>query len=373
MDLKVKYILAAVIAAPLLLAGCDELKPAGHDARRGVVSDVTVAEATVKAVPVFYEATGTVKAVTVSRVSARVTGTVTAVEADAGDLVEKGQLLLTIDDSAAAERLRAARAGLEEAKRALEAAAGQSELAEKTYERFRSLHEQKAVSAQEFDEISTMRSTAEIERRRMEEAVKRAEASVGEARAYRSYTEVRSPVTGVVTARHIDAGTMAAPGMPLFTVDDTSSYVLELQADERHSGLFEPGTGVKVRIDSLGRTLEGTVTDVTPSINPATRTFLVKVSLDGPGLRTGLFARTLLPLEEKELLLVPAESIVRRGALTGVYVVGPDRTVTYRLVRTGTEYDGDVEVLTGLAAGERIIVEGVERAFDGGRVADGSR
>jgi multidrug efflux pump subunit AcrA (membrane-fusion protein) len=119
-------------------------------------------------------------------------------------------------------------------------------------------------------------------------------------------------------------------------------------------------------IGALERHIDGVVTEIVPSIDPASRSFLVKIGLRGEGLRNGLYAKVSLPVGEKEALLVPPDAVVERGQLTGIYTVGDDSVITFRLVRIGRTYGEEVEILSGLDPDRKIIVRGVEKAIDGG-------
>ena len=109
--------------------------------------------------------------------------------------------------------------------------------------------------------------------------------------------------------------------------------------------------------------------EIVPASDPGSRTQLVKISLDSrPGLRTGTFGRALFTIGEREALLVPAAALVRRGQLVGVFVLDEKNVARYRLVTTGATFPGGVEILSGLGAGEKIVVAGAERVIDGSRV-----
>ncbi|MBI5587346.1 MAG: efflux RND transporter periplasmic adaptor subunit [Deltaproteobacteria bacterium] len=356
------------LCAPLYLGGCgDEVRPGAETARREITGVKTVE---VKGVEVsgYVDVAGTVKAKTISAVSSKVMGAVTSILVQEGERVKRGAPLLTIDDSDIREKVRAAEAGHREALKALEAAKENLKLANLTYERYKKLYEGKALSRQEFDTIETKRNAAELERERMEETVKRAEAFVTETRVYRSYARVTSPVDGVVSEKKTEVGNMANPGMPLMVIEDTSSFILEANADERLSDRIKKGMTVGVTIDSLGRTIEGKVMEAVPSVSPASRTFLVKIALMGDGLKSGQYGKVSFPAVKKTALLLPLSAIDAKGQLTGVYAVDDKGVVTYRLVRTGESYDNNVEILSGLNPGERVIVEGIDKAVDGGLI-----
>jgi len=360
-----RILLAAFLAAPLLFSGgCSEKAgPAGEPGRR-TITGVETAAASLRTMPEEISAPGTVKALRIGAVSSKAMGTVTSMTVREGQRVKKGQTLLTIDDSDIAEKAAAAEAGLKEARYGLESARKTAELAEATYQRYSKLFEANALSRQEFEGITLQRDTAALNLAAMEETVKRAEAAAAEARVYRGYAKVAAPFDGVVSEKRIEVGSMAAPGVPLIIIEDDSAFVLEASLDGRHAGYVRAGTGISATIS--GRQYPATVTEVVPSIDPATRTFLVKASIKGEGLRTGLYAKVAVPGAPRRSLVVPASSIVARGQLTGVYTVDDRGVVSYTLVRAGARRGDEVEILSGLREGDRIISKGTASAFDGG-------
>jgi len=164
---------------------------------------------------------------------------------------------------------------------------------------------------------------------------------------------------------------MATPGMPLLTLESGGAALVETAVDESLSAKVATGQGVNVTVDALDQILPGTIKEVLPTIDAATRTFTIKIAVKDSRLKSGLFARVRIPLGKRSALLVPQTSLVRKGALTGVYVVDAGGVITYRLIRTGARSSQGVEVLSGLTAQERIITGGVEKAVDGGMLAKG--
>jgi RND family efflux transporter MFP subunit len=278
-----------------------------------------------------------VKAKTVSAISAKLTGIVTAVSVRQGDRVVAGQLLLNID--------------AEDAARAVDAAHSQKELSDATAVRYRKLFEEKAIPRQQLDEVESRRKTADAEYDR--------------ARVNFGFSRIISPIDGVVTDRRIDPGSMASPGMLLLTLEDTSGFNVETQADEHLAASVAVGMPVEVYIGSLARTIQGNVVEVSPTMDTITHTFFVKVSMNDPELRTGLYAKVRFPLGTRQALLAPQNSIVKKGQLIGIYALDTQGVVSYRLVKTGKTVNDQVEILSGLSAGDRIVVAGVEKAKDG--------
>jgi len=344
---------AVLAAGLLLLTGCKgKLKPGAAELKRPPVTGVELTEVLPLPVDEYYEASGTVKARTASVVASRVMGTVTSLKVRQGDRVRAGQVLMTLDDRDMVQRVRAA-------EKAVEAADQNRSLTDVTYGRYKKLFDGKAVSRQEIDQIDTQRKVAESE-------YERTKAGLAEAKVYYGFTRITSPISGVVTEKKIDSGSMAVPGMPLLTIEDDSSFRLEVNVDEGLSGKLKSGTPVYVLIASLPQKIEGRISEIVPAIDPASRTFLVKAELKGPGLRSGLYAKARIPAGKKEAILIPKGAIAEKGQLTGVYAVDDKNIITYRLVRVGKEYNGNVEILSGINPKDRVITSGVERAVDGG-------
>jgi RND family efflux transporter MFP subunit len=360
-----------VIAFALILAfaGCkDKVKPGSVEVKRQEVSGVTLTKTSLSTVNVFYETSGTVKAKTVSVVASRTSGTIREIRVKEGDRVAAGDVLVLLDDRDTAQKVLAAEAGYKEALKSLEAASQQKSLSEATFQRYGKLFEEKVISRQEMDEFETRKKVAHIEFERAGETVSRAGALLEEARVYQGFSKIKAPVSGEVTGKQIEAGSMALPGVPLLIVEDTSLFRIEAPVDERLAGMLRKGMPVQVLFASQGRNVTGTIAEIVPTVDPATRTFLIKALLKTERLRSGLYGKVLIPEGTKELLLVQRKSIVEKGQLTGVYAADDKGLLTYRLIKTGKTYGDQVEVLSGLKSGERIVTEGLDKAIDGGIV-----
>lgn len=314
----------------------------------------------------LYRTSGTVRAGTISDVASRVMGRVTSIKVEEGDRVTKGELLLTIEDDDIKQKALAAEESYRVAEKAYKAAEHNKRLAETTYDRYRNLYQDRAISLQEMDEVETRKNIAALEYEKARAALNRAKANYEEARVNLGFTNLKAPSSGIVTEKHIEVGSMASPGIPLLRVEDDSTYRIDASVDEAHHDKLTPGMTVTAELGSSGRNVEGTVTEVVPAVDPRTRTFLVKIALDGESLKTGQYARVLIPVGMKEAIIVPKQAVVEKGQLVGVYTVGVNGVISYRLIRTGNEYDGGVEVLSGLKEGDTIIVEGTDKAVDGG-------
>lgn len=370
------------LAVGFLLTGCSgKIEPGEAEVKRkqsGPVSVTTVAEMTKKR---EYTAVGTVRARNSAIVSPQIMGRITAIRAREGDRVKEGSLLLTIDDSQARAGVRAAEGMLEEAMRSreeLEATIEQAmsglELAKKTHERYRGLIEQKIISQQEFDEVVTEYEIAkkqlEITRSRREQVdarVAQAEANLQNARVLLGYSRVVAPFDGIVARKFADLGTMASPGNPLFVIDEVDTYRLELSISESFANKIRKGSHCAVQIDAAGiENIEATVREVVPELDPATRSFTAKVDIPPTGgIRAGMFGRATFALGDEQVVAVPEEALVRIGGYQGVYVLTEGDVVRFIMVKTGSTFDGSVEVLSGLTRGQHIVTSGIDGIRDG--------
>ena len=349
-------------------AGCGgKAKPGTAEVKRPPVAGVTLAVVQTEKAKQFYETSGTIKAASVSTISSKSMGTVTAVLAKEGDQVNVGQVLALLEDRDLAARAAAAQAGYQEAIQAVEVASEKARLAAITFDRYQQLYLDKAISRQEMDQQATGKRVAQLELDRARAGAVRAEA---ESEVYRSMTEITAPTAGIVTAKNIDLGSTAVPGIALFTVEDVSAFTFEAYVDESLASTLRPGIAAEIAIDALGKVLPGTITETAPAVDPASRKFHVKLTVAAEGLKSGLYGKLRVPTGDKEALFVPTAAVVTKGQLTGVYVVDDARIITYRLVRIGTVHNGAVEILSGLTAGEKVIVGGVEHAVDGGILSE---
>ena len=376
------FLLAGVAA---MLAGCGEKGKHGPaSAERPLVTGVEVVMAGAAPRERFAEAVGTVRAKTIAAVSPQVMGRITFLPVAEGARVEKGALLATIDDTQVRAQLAAAeamvseaKAGNEEVERAIAQAEAGKALAEKTYDRFRTLFEEKVVTPQEFDEVEAKRTVAikdyerSLDKRAQGVAkIAQAQAQADAARAMLSYTRVTAPFSGIVTERKADAGAMAVPGVPLLVMEDTGRYRLEASVPETYSGKLTAGSRVRVVLGTgPGKDIHGTVSEVVPLVDPSSRTFTVKVDLPGgQRLRTGMFGRVLFPTGKEDLLVVPQRAISRVGGYDGLYTVAADNVARLVMVTTGKTFGDEVEILSGIEAGTRVAVSPVDRLVDGARV-----
>ena len=331
--------------------------------------------------PTSYEATGTVRARTTATISSKVMGYVQQVNAQVGDHVRQGQALITLDARDLDVSLRRAEAGraevesaIPELENATAAAKANLDLAQTTFQRMQELAAKKSISNQELDEASARLKAAQanyemMRSRRAQVSSKTAvvEQEIRAAGIMRDYAKLAAPFAGVVMTRTVEPGNLATPGSPLLTIEQDGLYRLEASVDESKLASVRVGQAVEAVLEA-DRKLSARVSEIVPSVDAASRTYIVKLDLPAtPQLRTGMFGRAIFPLGAQKIVAIPQGALTERGQLQSVFVVeyGVART---RLVTTGRRTGGGVEVLSGLTAGEKVVLPVPAGLQDGGRV-----
>ncbi len=303
---------------------------------------------TVESLPAFLPVHGTVQAVRRASLSTRMMARVTAVEIEIGTQVVAGQVLvrLGLDD------IEANRAKAEAAVRVATAAFAE---AERHAARMDTLFQHDAVARVQRDQAMLQRTQAMSQ-------LAMAEAVLSEVETAEQYATIRAPFSGAVVRRSVNVGDLAAPGMPLVAIDGRGDReaVLSVPADLA----AELGTNAVVHVVAPdGREHRAPVRAVAAGADPKTRTMEVRVTLP-PDWPTGIAVNALVPSGARHTIVIPANAVVRRGQLTGVWIL-TDGGPVLRWVRLGravppfkdSEHGAArVEVLSGLEAGERIVL-----------------
>ena len=376
-----KPILVCLFVTLPLLTSCGGEPPRPAPSNAAPVAVQTVAVAT-QEWPAVYEATGTVRARTAAVMSSKVMGYVQQVNFQVGDRVREGQELIVLDARDLEANLRRAEAGrtevqsaVPEADSGVAAAKANLDLAQTTFKRMDELAAKKSISSQEFDEVSAKLKAAQANfemararRTQLDSKMAQAEQEVRAATIMRNYTRIAAPFAGVVTARSVEPGTLASPGVPLFTIEKGGVYRLEASVDESRLPAVRLGQTVEVALEALDRKLNARVSEIVPAVDTASRAYTVKIDLPAvPQLRSGMFGRALFPLGARKVVAVPQAALLERGQLVSV-LVAEDGTARTRLVTIGQRSKDFVEVLSGLSAGEKLIQPVPQGLVDGARV-----
>jgi RND family efflux transporter MFP subunit len=371
------------------ISGCgDKIEPGTSktDSVRGIKAKTAMVQAEFRTS--LQDAVGTVEARLTSTLSSKIMGTVTEVKVEEGASVTKGQVLVVMTQQQISSDQQQALAGLDEARRgqaaaeaALRVAQANARLAEATYARYQQLVSGESATAQEFDEIKAKKDSAKAavsQAESMLSAAKQRVASAGARLQGATATErdriISAPYDAVVMEKMVEPGDLAAPGRALIRLEGKEGHRVVFMLEEAKIHAIHPGQKLPVSFPALSELqAEGTVEAIMPSTDAVTRSVEIKLALASiPGLRSGLFARVLVPGDEKKSIRIFNSAIVTRGQLTGIYKVDADSIARFRLVRTGRVFEDQVEILSGVTDSDRYIVSPGSDVADGLRVEEGA-
>jgi RND family efflux transporter MFP subunit len=262
----------------------------------------------------------------------------------AGANVQQGDLLVVLDD-------RDVQSRLEQAKAALTAARASLVQAQNDHQRNKKLFADNAIPRTEFEASQTGLEVAQAQVRQAEEAVQEAEVNL-------SYTKIEATRSGMIVDRLAEPGDIARPGVPLLVLYDPASLRLEVPVMENLALKLKVGSELPVHIDSTGEDVQGVVDEIVPQAETASRSFLVKVAIPrSDQLYENMFGRLRIPAGSRPHLCLPTAAIQHVGQNEFVELVAPDGTVSRRFIQTGQiGQPGRVEVLSGLKAGDRVLM-----------------
>ncbi len=298
-----------------------------------------------------------------------------------GNHVHQGQELITLDARDLDANLRRAEAGraevesaIPEAEHATAAAKANLDLAQTTFKRMEELALKKSISNQELDEASAKLKSAQANyemsqsiRVQVTSRMATVDQEIRAAGIMRDYSKLAAPFSGVVIARTVEPGNLAAPGSPLLTLEQDGVYRLEVSVDESKLPSVRAGQAIEAVLDA-DRRLNSRVSEIVPSVDAASRTYIVKLDLAAaPQLRTGMFGRAIFPLGAQKVVAIPLAALTERGQLQSAFIV-EDGVAHTRLVTTGRRTGASVEVLSGLSAGEKVVLPVPAGLQDGAKV-----
>lgn len=332
------------VARAALLLGTVSLAACGGDASEAAPDGAPATPAAIAVrdtlLPTVVDAAGTAAPFEQATLSTKLMGTVQQVLVREGDAVDAGVLLVKIDARDIEARRSQAAAQLAQA----EAAHREAML---MAQRIRALYADSAAPRAQLD-------AAEAGLARAEAAVSQARAGGAEVEAMGGYAEVRAPFAGIVTRRFVDPGAFAAPGAPLVTVESGGRLRVTASAGPETVRSLRRGTVLDLTIE--GQPARGTIEGVVPSGSGSTYT--VNVVVENPGRRFLPHSAATLAIpagDARRVVLVPAAAVTRDGDLAGVRVE-QDGRAELRWVRLGRQVGPDIEVLSGLSVGDRIIL-----------------
>lgn len=369
--------------AVVLLTSC-AADPVDEGAQTPAVS-VTTTAVRQQAVRAEFEAGGTIRGRTTAIISSRVISTIADVPVRLGDRVRAGAVLVRLDArqlDAGRTRADASLSSVLETAKVVDAdvagAAAALTLARAEYERFEALRRANVATPAELDASTASLRSAEARASaaaaRRTEITRTIEATRASARAATldaSYAVLAAPFDGIITERIAEPGALAVPGAPLIALEDVSRFRLEISIDAAEAALLATGARVPVAIAGMNA-VEGAVEEVAAAADPRTHTYAVRIGLpSSPQLRSGLYGRARLHGAPEDRLVVPASAIVRRGQMTLAFVDDAGRA-RLRFVHPGPRAGDDVVILSGLSAGERVVINPPDNLADGARLLTSS-
>jgi membrane fusion protein (multidrug efflux system) len=316
----------------------------GGEARAPQTVQIVTAEAGQRQLQVGLEAIGTAVANEAVDITSKTSNIVTAIRFSDGQAVSAGQVLVELDRGTAEADVAAATAAFEESR--------------SQWGRSRELLATQALSKSQYEQL--------------EATMKANEARVAAAQARLNDTYIRAPFAGRVGLRRVSQGALISPGTLITTLDDTGTIKVDFSVPEGQVGALRPGQQVVARTTAYpGRQFSGRVLSVDSRVDPASRSVIVRASVpnrDG-ALKPGMYLTVALSQDERPALVIPEEAVVPEQARQFVYVVQGTR-VAKREVSLGRREPGFVEITAGLAAGDRVVVEGTLKLRDGATVRE---
>jgi len=341
------FLLAGVLGVALLLAAFagvfhpkveqSQLPPA-----RPVPADAVLVAVREITRPRFESAIGAIKPVHEADVASKILARVLELNATAGLSVKSGDVLVRLSDEEQQSRVRQA-----EAER--DSMQAQLQLAEIEFQRAAQLVASRSISQAEYDIARTRVQTTQAD-------LERATRAMEEAKVFLGFATIAAPFSGIVVDKVVEPGDTVSPGQTLLTLYDPTHMQMVASVRESLAMKLKVGQTLPARLESLGYECDATVSEVVPRADVSSRSFDVKVTGPcPPGVYSGMFARLMLPLGDEQLLLLPQAAIQRVGQLTMVQVAA-NGELARRSVQLGRSFGDQVEILSGLAAGEQVLI-----------------
>ena len=305
---------------------------------------VIVSEAEIKVFPLEVEALGNALANDAVEIRPEITATLTAINFDEGQFVEAGTVLVELENVEPLAELAAARANLVDS--------------EAQYRRTQELFKTQLTSESQLQQLE---ATREADR-----------AAVAAAQARVEDTVIKAPFSGLLGLRRVSAGSLVTPSTVITTLDDTTTIKLDFDIPEIYLSQIRVGLPVAARSAAWQDTeFSGTVASIDSRVDPVSRTIRVRSMIPNPEghLRAGMFLTVTLLKQDVVALMIPEQALMPERSTQMVLVVGEDDTVERRVVQTGRRRPGEVEILEGLSEGERVIIEGTQKARAGQKVS----
>jgi RND family efflux transporter MFP subunit len=314
---------------------------------------------------------GALKPVAQVDVVSKMTGRIDQLNAEIGDWVQKGTLIAKVDEDEVRQQVNRAAAALEVAKASLSQKQTDLEILKKELDRTVELHENQLIPRRDLDTAEARYRGAIAQVKLAEAQIDQAQAELRELRVRLDNTRILAPISGLVGKRHLDNGALVNPSMPVVSLVDLSTMVMEINAPEKDLVKIRAGLEANIVLDAYPeQKFKGRVIRLSPILDPATRTGSVEIEVPNPKmmLKAEMFARVELDLGTRHnTLLIPREALVSHDQQRGVFKLQDD-TARFQPVDAGIIQGGEVEVISGLKEGEAVITLGVNLVKNGDKV-----
>ena len=318
------------MAVALTLCSCG-----GKKAQKGAAAvkeeqlpAVKVVDAKSEIVPIDEKYSVTLQAYAINNIAPQSGGRITSIKAEVGDFVQKGQVLAQMD------------------KAQLEQAELQLNNLKSEYDRAKALYEKGGVSKSDFETIELQYKVANTTYENL-----------------LTNTILKSPLNGVVSARNYDEGDMYTMSAPLYVVQQINPIKAFVAVSEKNYSLLKKGLKVEFALEALnGKKYIGEVTRIHPTVDAATHTIVAEVTINNPKfeLRPGMYSSARVIFSQGDAIVVPDTAVLKQqgSGVRTVYVLKADGTVELRIVEVGRHIGSEYVVLSGVQAGEKVVVSG---------------
>ncbi len=335
---------------------------------------VTTAKPAVSSIILTTTLQGTILPVREAKISAKTGGRILSIFVQENSPVKQGDVVAKIDPTDAQIRLSQAEAGLAAAKAGLKQAETNLDLVKMEFERAERLKESNSIAQSAFDKANTGYKMACVQLELTKAQVNQAETNVTSARQGLEDTNITTPISGIITSKCLNKGEVISQmniSAPILTVMDISTVKLEVPASEDLITKIKRNQEVDVFLDAYPKKAwTGIIHDISPIVNPQSRTFTVTIYLENPDnlLKPGMFAQAKLELEKHEqVVCVPQGAVFNRGLDNYLYIVEKNHA-RLKQVKLGIADLERVEITEGLNTNDEVVIRGVESLQDGSRV-----
>ncbi len=307
---------------------------------------------------------GMLSAEQMSTLKTRHAGYVKNIYVSVGDEVQKNQKLIQIDSEELNAQKKQAQAAVNQAQK-------QFDIAQKNLNRFQRLRQSNSVSENELEQV-------ELKFQSAQSGLESAKQQLNQVQSMMSYTSIKAPFSGKISQKQIQVGDMAMPGMPLLTLSSSNQLEVKSTVSESQINSVNKGQNVQIEIPSIGKVYPGKITEVSSSSESSNSQYFVKSifnespekALAGMYANISVKATQTNSQSENTSIRIPLSAIVHKNGLQGVYVVGKSQTALLRWLKTGRTDDETIEILSGLTANDKIIIEADGRLFNGAKIKE---